>query len=123
MSLLVKLAVPIALCFAIPAQAQIFGPLGPMWETNVTLTQADMDTIRGTLAQQIHNKRPGTSASWKNPNSGNSGSITLLNAFARQGRRCEQIEYRLHPPQQAMPSDRFVLTSCVQQDGSWKLAS
>jgi hypothetical protein len=46
----------------------------------------------------------------------------LFKAFARQGRRCEQIEYRLNPPENAKPSDRFVLTSCMQPDGTWKLS-
>jgi len=44
-----------------PAHAQ--GLMGPMWDTYVTLTRADMDTIRGIVTQQIHNKKPGASAS------------------------------------------------------------
>jgi len=103
-----------------PAHAQ--GLMGPMWDTYVTLTRADMDTIRGIMTQQIHNKKPCASASWKNPESGNSGMVTLLGAFSRQGHRCERIEYRISPPQ-GTPSDRFTLTSCQQADGSWKLAS
>ncbi len=117
---LLKFILPIALTLALqPAQAQI---LGPSWETNVTLAQADLDMIKAALAQQIHNKRLGASAAWSNPASGNSGSVTLLKIFARQGRRCEQIEYRMSPPQAARPSDRFVLISCLQPDGSWKLS-
>jgi surface antigen len=115
------LALVFASCLALqPASAQ--GLMGPMWDTYVTLTRADMDMIRSILSQQIHNKKPGVSASWKNPESGNSGMVTLLNAFARQGSRCERIEYRISPPQ-GTPSDRFTLTSCLQQDGSWKLSS
>jgi len=102
-----------------PAQAQL---LGPLWETRVTLTQADLDMVKSTLAQQIHNKPAGTSTSWQNPASGNSGTITLLKILARHGNRCEQIEYRLFPPEKASPGDRFVLVSCLQRDGSWKLS-
>jgi len=120
MTPMLRLALPIALLFALnPAQAQM---LGPAWETNVTLTRADLDMIKAGLAQQIHNKRLGASTSWRNPESGNSGSMALLKIFARQGQRCEQIEYRMSPPEKAMPSDRFVLTSCLQPDGTWKLA-
>ena len=54
--------------------------------------------------------------------SGNSGSVTLLNACVRQDRRCEQIEYRINPPQPALPSDPYVLTNCMQPDGTWKLS-
>jgi hypothetical protein len=117
---MLKFVLPIALSFALhSAQAQI---LGPAWETNVTLTRADLDMIKASLAQRIHNQRLGASTSWSNPESGNSGSMTLLKIFARQGRRCEQIEYRMSPPEKARPSDRFVLISCLQVDGTWKLS-
>lgn len=114
-------AVPCAfLLTLLPAHAQ--GLMGPMWDTYVTLTRGDMDAIRGIVTQQIHNKKPGASASWKSQESGNSGMVTLLSAFSRQGHRCERIEYRISPPQ-GTPSDRFTLTSCQQADGSWKLTS
>jgi hypothetical protein len=58
----------------------------------------------------------------ENQESGNSGMVTLLSVFSRQGHRCERIEYRMSPPQ-GTPSDRFTLTSCQQADGSLKLAS
>lgn len=118
---MLKFALPIALSLAAaPLHAQT--PLGMSWETYVTLTQADMDMIKTTLATQVHGKKLGTQASWANPQSGNSGSITLLKISSREGRRCEQIEYRTVPPNKT-PFDRFVLTSCVQTDGSWKLSS
>jgi surface antigen len=120
MSPIVKFALPLALFLAVePVQAQL---LGSLWETNVTLTRADLDMIRATLAHQIHGKPAGTSASWSDPASGNSGTVTLLQVVERNGQRCEQIEYRNHPRDQWRPSDRFVLTSCRQPDGVWKLS-
>jgi hypothetical protein len=117
MSPILKFAVPIALALSLhPAQAQMLGTWS--WaETNVVLTQADLDMIRATLDQQV-----GTSASWSDSASGNSGKITLLKALSRNGQRCEQIEYRMSPPSKTEPSDRFVLTSCKQPDGVWKLS-
>jgi surface antigen len=115
-----KFALPLALLLACrPAAAQLMGNL---WETNVTLTRADLDLIRATLANQIHGRPAGTSAAWRDPASGNSGKITLLQVSERQGQRCEQIEYRNFPRDSWRPADRFVLTSCRQSDGSWKLA-
>jgi 17 kDa outer membrane surface antigen len=120
MRLMLKFALPIALSFAVaPVHAQT--PLGMSWETYVTLTQGDMDMIKATLAGQIHGKKLGSQANWTNPQSGNSGSITLLKISSRDGRRCEQIEYRNVPPNKT-PFDRFVLTSCLQADGSWRLS-
>ena len=122
MSAILRLLLPAALLLSLHPAAARAQMLGPSWETYVTLSQADLDMIKGALGQQIHNQKPGASALWRNPTSGNSGSVTLLKTFARQGRRCEQIEYRLNPPENAKPSDRFVLTSCMQPDGTWKLS-
>ncbi|HWB49111.1 MAG TPA: hypothetical protein VG651_08375 [Stellaceae bacterium] len=116
----VKYALPFAGLLALqPAHAQV---LGLSWETYVTLTQGDLDMIKAGLNTQIHNKQTGTTLSWRNEASGNSGRITLLKSFARAGRRCEQIDYVISPPEKARPSDHYVLTSCVQPDGSWKLS-
>ena len=83
MSPIVKLAVPIALLPAFqPARVPL---LGPLRETNVTLTRTDLDMIQTTLLQKIHGKPAGTKASWSDPASGNSGTITLLRVIERQG--------------------------------------
>lgn len=120
MSPSLKFAVPIALLLAVqPARAQL---LGRLWETNVTLTRADLDLIQETLRQKIHGEPAGATAAWSDPASGNSGTVTLLQITERQGQRCERIEYRNHSRDTWRPSDRFVLTSCRQPDGSWKLS-
>ena len=117
---IMKRALPLALLLAFrPAEAQLMGPL---WETNVTLTRADLNMIRATLASKIHGRPAGTSAAWSDPASGNSGTITLLKISERQGQRCEQIEYRNYPRETWRPADIFVLTSCRQPDGTWKLS-
>jgi len=120
MSRLAKLVLPIALAISVqPAHAQMLW--GRAWETNVSLSQADIDMIKTTLAQKIHGQAVGTSASWSDPASGNSGSLTLLQVFFRQGQRCEQIAYRISPPTKGS-SDHYILMSCLQPDGTWKLS-
>jgi surface antigen len=120
MTPIAKFALAAALLLAVqPARAQLMGRL---WETNVTLTRADLDMIQETLRQKIHGKPAGTTAAWSGTASGNSGSMTLLQVTERQGQRCERIEYRNQSPEKWRPSDRFVLTSCRQSDGSWKLS-
>ncbi len=80
---MIKWALPLALLLACrPAAAQLMGPL---WETNVTLTRADLDTIRATLAAKIHGRPAGTSAAWSDPASGNSGTITLVEGLRTPG--------------------------------------
>jgi hypothetical protein len=48
-----KLLLPLILATAaiFGAQAQM---LGPAWETNVSLTRADMDIIKTAVTQQVH---------------------------------------------------------------------
>ena len=63
MSLPVKALIPVIGLIAGSAQAQLL----PTWETHITLTQQDLDMIRGTVTNQIHGKPVGTTASWSNP--------------------------------------------------------
>jgi hypothetical protein len=58
-----------------PGQAQ---PLLPAWETDISLTQDDLDLIHRTVDTQIHGKPVGTGAYWINPNTGNAGTIKLF---------------------------------------------
>jgi len=73
-------SIVVGLIVAGAAEAQLL----PTWETNVTLTQQDLDLIHGAVTNQIHGKPVGTTASWSNPVSGNSGSIKLVRKLARK---------------------------------------
>ena len=99
------------------AQAQLL----PTWETQITLTQQDMEMIRNAVTSRIHGRPVGTAASWSNPASQNSGSVKLTKKLVRKGQQCEEIEYtvRSRPPVYA---DHYNLTSCLQPDGTWKIA-
>ena len=54
-----------------PAQAQLM--FGPTWESNITLTQGDLDLIHRAVDTEVHGKPVGTTASWGNPETGNAG--------------------------------------------------
>jgi len=100
------------------AQAQFLG-LG--FESNITLTQQDLDMIRQTVNQQIHGKPVGATASWSNPSSQNSGSIRLLKKFPARDMHCEEIGYTLMTTAMAVSPEHYTLNSCLQPDGSWKI--
>jgi len=101
------------------AHAQLLG-LG--FESNVTLTQEDINMIRQTVDQQIHGKAVGTTASWSNPNSKNSGTMKLLKKFTAKNMRCEEIGYTLKTTAMANASpEHYTLDSCLQPDGTWKI--
>jgi surface antigen len=87
MTLQVKALVPFVTGIMIAAAAQ--AQLLPTWETHITLTQQDLDRIRDAVTNQVHGKPIGTTASWNNPASGNSGSIRLVKKLTRKNQQCE----------------------------------
>jgi len=99
-------------------QAQFMG-LG--FESNITLTQQDLDMMRQTVNQQIHGKPVGATASWSNPSSQNSGTIKLRKKFTTRNMRCEEIEYTLKTTAMDVSPEHYTLDSCLQPDGSWKI--
>lgn len=92
------------------------------WDTMTPLTDEDRAIIVRTVQQKIHGQRPGTVASWSNPASGHSGTITLLNKLTRHYLPCERIEYKTLEPERRQLHSRYVFTSCRLPDGTWKLA-
>jgi surface antigen len=115
----IKLSVLIIAALAIPAaQAQL---LGPTFESNIALTRGDLDMMRQTVTQQIHGKPVGATASWSNPDSKNSGTIKLLKRFTARNMHCEEIGYTLVTTARAVSPEHYVLDSCLQPDGSWKI--
>ena len=120
MSLRVKTLVAFVagLMIAGAAQAQLL----PTWETNITLTQQDLDMIHNAVTNQVHGKPVGTTASWSNPASGNSGSIKLVKKLTRKNQRCEEIEYTVRSGGTPIYTEHYHFTSCLQPDGTWKIA-
>ena len=100
------------------AQAQTFGPA---WESNITLTQEDLDLIHRTVDTQIHGKPAGTTAVWNSPHPGNAGTIRLLRKFTRGNLNCEQIEYTLTTAKKAVEPEHYMFNSCLTPEG-WKIA-
>jgi surface antigen len=115
----IKPLVPIIAGLTSPAvQAQF---LGPGFESNVTLTPDDLDMMRRAVTQQIHGKPVGTTATWSNPSSKNSGTIRLLKKFTARNMRCETIGYTLVTTASAAAPEHYELNSCLQPDGTWKI--
>src|SRR6516165_6295882 len=92
------------------AQAQL---LGPSFESNITLTREDLDMLRQTVTQQIHGKPVGTTATWSNPTSKNSGTIKLLKKFTARNMRCETLGYALMTTAAAASPEHYELNSCL----------
>ena len=119
MSISAKALVPIFLGFMIAsAQAQLL----PTWETRIVLTQQDLVMIHAAVTRQVHGKPVGTSASWKNPASANSGSMRLVKKLIQNNQQCEEIEYTIRTDGPPIYTEHYHFTSCLQPDGTWKIA-
>ena len=119
MTVPIKPLVLAIVCLGSPAaEAQLLG-LG--FESNISLTQQDLDVIRQTVNQQIHGKPVGATASWHNATSQNSGTIRLLKKFAARNMHCEEVGYTQMTTAVAVSPEHYILDSCLQPDGSWKI--
>jgi len=117
-ALLALLAASALLVWSLDARAQ----MGQGFWTSATLTKSDIKLIRKIVRKDLVGKPKGTSLPWKNPDSGNSGKVTLLDSFPSQGRACERVRYYIDPgpnqPSSAQPST-YVITSCKLSNGDW----
>jgi surface antigen len=119
MSTLIRAAILFAALFPfLPAQAQYLG-LGI--ETNIELTKNDLEIVHRTVDTSVHGKPVGTTAKWSNPDSGNYGKIELLKKFVQNGQSCESVEYTLATKRRPVRPEHYVLNSCLQPDGQWRI--
>ena len=90
------------------------------FESNITLKQDDIDLIHQTVDQKIHGKPVGTTASWSNPNTGNSGTIKLLKKHTVRGLRCEKVGYTLMTTTRAVPAEHSCSTAVYNRTAPGK---
>ena len=75
--------------------------------------------MRGTMREVLDNGEDGAQDSWKNPDSGASGTIKVFNTFEQNGLRCRRASF-------SNSAGGFEQTStynlCKVADGTWKFA-
>lgn len=89
-----------------------------------SLTNADMqmliDASNRLLARP--SLKTGISESWKNDQTGASGSVAVKGTSHRRGLLCHALGYQAHSGAGLSPRNT-TLTWCKVPDGSWKIAS
>jgi len=89
--------------------------------TGSYLDDQDKRTAAATAQQALESKPSGSTTTWKNPDSGNSGSVTPIRTYqAGNGQYCREYEQTVTiggKPQKSYG------TACRQPDGSWQLVS
>lgn len=83
------------------------------------LDQRDKQMAMQAAQQSFENSRTGTSTTWNNPDSGNSGAITPTRTYQQaNGRYCREYQQTIYIGGE--PHESYG-TACRQPDGSWEI--
>ena len=88
-------------------------------DPNLTLTADDLTLMKKAAREQLDGKPDGAVASWDNPKSGHSGTVTLLKSSTSAGQPCRRVRHSINAKGLSTPA-HYVLNICKQADGSWK---
>jgi surface antigen len=103
--------------FSIPPAAAIVMPYAI---SNLSLSKHDLALMQSAAREQMDGKPDGTAIAWQNPESGNSGSATLVKTSVVNGQTCRLIRHTILPKGESAPTS-YIVNICRQSDGSWKL--
>ncbi|MEM6902647.1 MAG: RT0821/Lpp0805 family surface protein [Pseudomonadota bacterium] len=86
-------------------------------EVGASLDRADKAYMQQTAARTLETAPTGSSVPWRNPDSGNSGTVTVDRTFERDsGQFCR--EYR-HTVEIGGQTEVMTGVACRQADGTW----
>jgi len=116
---LIGVAVAAALWLAagLPAVAQ----LNPMTQGGLDLTAEDWQLAEAAAAKLYltEDKPIGSTETWANAQSGNHGTIELIQTGERQGMPCRRLQHDIRVKDVADPF-RFTVDRCKTPEGDWK---
>jgi surface antigen len=103
------------------AQFTEFYPVG---EGGVSLNNADFRLLVDTANELLRRPRltKGSTASWRNDQTGSNGTISVTRSFSQQHLPCHTLAYET-VPMATPPANKLVLNWCRTPDGSWKILS
>lgn len=107
----------VAIFLSVPVQSQTY-----KWLDTSPIkffTDQDWEIMRSTARQTLDGADDGTTATWSNPETEASGSITVINTYEEEGRRCRRTKF-FNSARGLTGSGIFRL--CKIEDGSWKIA-
>jgi surface antigen len=88
-------------------------------EVGKSLDRADQQHLSGANQRAFETARSGTAVTWRNPDSGNYGTVVPQPAYQTAGGDyCREFQQTIHVGGQ---SQQGYGTACRQPDGSWKI--
>ncbi|MBM10033.1 MAG: hypothetical protein CMF69_10760 [Magnetovibrio sp.] len=98
------------------------GALAGAWmggEIGKSLDAADKLLMDRTTQQSLEYSRTGTRSSWRNPDSGNAGSVTPAKPFKKaSGQVCREFEQTIYVDGK---QETATGKACRNNDGTWKI--
>ena len=88
--------------------------LGRDWRR---LNAKDMQLLQKTMRVVLDEHSPGASAHWEDPDTGESGRVSVLRIYEQDGMPCAEVEHVFMTGNRY----RYVLPFC-RKDGEWKMA-
>jgi surface antigen len=110
-----------ALLLALPrtADAQISMRMIPSaW---AGLTEDDMARLSAAAARLYEGTAIGTVERWRNPDTGNAGSVRLANSFTAKTMPCRALDYTIRFARNTNAPAHYALTWCRIESGEWKI--
>ena len=90
-------------------------------EIGKSLDRADRLALERTTQQSLETAKVGTTSTWKNPDSGNQGTITPKKTYKKpDGTYCREFQQTITVGGRTQEAYG---TACRQPDGSWKIIS
>ncbi len=90
-------------------------------EVGKSLDQADQLAMQHAAQRTLEDEPTGTEGVWKNPDSGNSGTITPTRTYQNaEGRYCREYQQTITVGGQV---EEAYGTACRQPDGAWQIVS
>jgi surface antigen len=63
----------------------------------------------------------GAADNWSNPQTGNSGTVTVLQSFQKDGMTCRKVRYVIHL-RASIEQPTYTVNWCKTASGEWKMA-
>ncbi len=86
-------------------------------DTIADLNREDIEIIQRTSRHEMDDAQVGDVRAWQNPNTGSSGTISVMGEFEEQGYSCRDLQHRITTRGRAPRTVTTVL--CRQDDGTW----
>lgn len=100
------------------AWAQLVNPFG---RARAEFTKGDLMALRAELWPLLDKRADGTVDAWRNPQTGNVGTMQIDKSYQWKGLRCRTVTHVVRLKAYKNPR-RFVVSYCKTADAVWKIA-